>query len=265
MDKKKHIILVEDEKTLANLIEAGLKKEGYEVEVARDGKEGLRSIEEGKPDLVLLDMMLPGLKGFDILEKLNEKGRLSTLPIVILSNSGEPIEIERALKMGVRDYLIKVNFSPEEVVTKVNDVLKAESERKKEREKSAPEIVKGGRVLLVEDDTFIAKLLMDHLKKEGLNLDLARDAETGMRKIRENRPKLILLDLVLPGMDGYEFLEKLKADKELASIPVIILSNLGQKSEIERGIKLGAEAFLVKASLDLDEIFQKIKQSLEKV
>ena len=101
--------------------------------------------------------------------------------------------------------------------------------------------------------------------KEGLELDLARDAETAMRKVRKNRPKLILLDLVLPGMDGYEFLEKIKADKELASIPVIILSNLGQKSEVERAIKLGAEAFLVKANLDLDEISQKIKKSLEKI
>ena len=255
----KRIVLVEDEPTMANLIEAGLKKEGYEVQSAKDGKEGLRLIREVKPDLVLLDIMLPGMKGFEILKKLHEEDHMiPDMPVIIISNSGDSIEVERALKMGVRDYLIKVNFNPEEVVEKVKAVLEKEKKPKTES-------LSIKQILLIEDDILIAELLVEHLEKEGFNVALARDAETGMRKIRENRPKLILLDLVLPGIDGFEFLKNIKADKELASIPVIILSNLGQKSEVERGIKLGAEVFLVKASLDLDEIFQRIKQSLEKI
>ena len=258
MEKKKTIILVEDERIIANLIELKLERSGYEIKTVHDGKAGLDLILESKPDLVLLDIALPTLGGFDILDKLKEEKLLPDLPVIILSNSGQPIEIERAKDAGVRDYLIKVNFSPEEVLEKVKAVL--EKEKKPKTESFSTE-----QILLIEDDTFIAELIMEHLEKEGLGLDLARDAETAMKKIRENRPKLILLDLVLPGMDGYEFLKKLKADKEFASIPDIILSNLGQKSEVERGIKLGAEVFLVKASLDLDEIFQRIKQSLEKI
>ena len=264
MDKKKHIILVEDEDTLANLIEAGLKKEGYEVEVARDGKEGLRSIEEGKPDLVLLDMMLPGLKGFDILEKLNEKGRLSTLPVVILSNSGEPIEIERALKMGVRDYLIKVNFSPEEVVVKVNDVLRAESERKKERKESAPKIVKGRRVLLVEDDTILSDVLQRKFTEKKYVVYKAVNVAMAKKVLAENEVDIILLDLVLPDEHGFSFLRELKKNKETKDIPVMIISNLGQTGEVEQGLREGAVDYIVKTDTVPGEIFEKVDTFLQK-
>ena len=264
MDKKKHIILVEDEDTLANLIEAGLKKEGYEVERVSDGKEGLRSIEEGKPDLVLLDMMLPGLKGFDILEKLNEKGRLSTLPVVIISNSGEPIEIERALKMGVRDYLIKVNFSPEEVVVKVNDVLRAESERKKERKESAPKIVEGRRVLLVEDDTILSDVLQRKFTEKKYVVYKAVNVAMAKKVLAENEVDIILLDLVLPDEHGFSFLRELKKNKETKDIPVMIISNLGQTGEVEQGLKEGAVDYIVKTDTVPGEIFEKVDTFLQK-
>lgn len=264
MDKKKHIILVEDEETLANLIEAGLKKEGYEVETARDGKEGLRSIEEGKPDLVLLDMMLPGLKGFDILEKLNEKGRLSTLPIVILSNSGEPIEIERALKMGVRDYLIKVNFSPEEVVVKVNDVLSAEKEWKKKGKESAPKITKTRRVLLVEDDTILSDVLGRKFTEKKYVVHKAVNVAMARKVLTESEVDLILLDLVLPDEHGFSFLRELKKNKETKDIPVIIISNLGQTEEVEQGLREGAVDYIIKTNTVPGEIFEKVETLLQK-
>lgn len=119
-------------------------------------------------------------------------------------------------------------------------------------------------LLIVEDDKFLADLLVRHFAKEGFDIELAFDGEKGLEKVRERRPDLILLDLLLPGIDGYEVLRRLKADSTFADIPVIILSNLGQKDEIERALLLGAEDFLVKARFDLDEITEKIKKFLEK-
>lgn len=119
------------------------------------------------------------------------------------------------------------------------------------------------KIILVEDDIFLADLLSQKLKKEGFSFDHATTGEEALEKASSLKPALIILDLVLPGIDGYEVLEKLKANKELASIPVIILSNLGQKYEIERGLNMGAADFLVKANLDLDQIMDKIKQFIK--
>jgi len=129
---------------------------------------------------------------------------------------------------------------------------------------SMNEVEKKEKVLVVEDDKFIGDLLARRFEKEGLNFELALDGEQALAKLRSASFSLIVLDLVLPGIDGYEVLKRLKADSEFAKIPVIILSNLGQKLEIERGLELGAIDFLVKAHLDLDEIVEKIKKQLEK-
>lgn len=119
------------------------------------------------------------------------------------------------------------------------------------------------RILLVEDDNFLADLLVLRFKKENFLFELAKDGEESLEKARSLKPDLIVLDLVLPGISGYEVLTQLKADKELASVPVLILSNLGQKDEIERGLRLGAVDFIVKAAFDLDQIVDKIKKLLK--
>ena len=121
------------------------------------------------------------------------------------------------------------------------------------------------KILLIEDDKFLGDLLMEHFRKGGLDFELAVDGEGGLEKIRTKAPDLIILDLVLPGIDGYEVLKRLKNDKDFAKIPVIILSNLGQKEEIERGLELGAEDFIVKAHFDLDKIMEKIDQVLARI
>jgi len=90
----------------------------------------------------------------------------------------------------------------------------------------------------------------------------AIDGEEGLKRIREDKPDLILLDLILPGVDGFEVLSKLKEDPTLASIPVIILSNLGQREDIEKGLKLGAIDYLVKAHFTPNEIVDKVKAGL---
>ena len=121
------------------------------------------------------------------------------------------------------------------------------------------------KILIIEDDTFLAELLIGELKQAGIDFDLVPNAEKGMEKIKEKRPDLIILDIILPGMSGFEFLAAIKANKDLSSIPVIILSNLGQKSEIERGMKLGAQAFLVKANFDLDVLVKKMQEAIEEL
>jgi len=119
-------------------------------------------------------------------------------------------------------------------------------------------------LLIIEDDKFLRELISKKLISKGFKVDEAIDGEEGLKKLKEIKPDLILLDLILPGLDGFEVLKRIKDDPSIASIPVLILSNLGQKDEIEKGLSLGAADFLVKAHFTPEEIVQKIKQVLEK-
>lgn len=99
---------------------------------------------------------------------------------------------------------------------------------------------------------------------EPWDLELATTGDTGLEKMRAAKPDLLLLDLVLPGIDGYEVLRQMKADPALADIRVLILSNLGQKTEVSKGIELGAEDFFIKSNNDVDDIRRKVKELLAK-
>jgi DNA-binding response OmpR family regulator len=118
-------------------------------------------------------------------------------------------------------------------------------------------------ILIVEDDKFLRELIAQKLTKEGYDISEAVDGEEGIKKIKTEKPDLVLLDLILPGIDGFEVLSRMKADEKLAGIPVIILSNLGQREEIERGLKLGANDYMIKAHFTPREIIDKIKSVLK--
>ncbi len=119
------------------------------------------------------------------------------------------------------------------------------------------------KILLVEDDGFLRELIGKKLLKEGFEIIEAVDGEECLKKAKEEKFDAVLLDLILPILDGFEVLTKFKEDPLLASMPVIILSNLGQKDEIEHGIKLGAVDYLVKANFTPSEIIAKIKSILK--
>ena len=120
----KTILIIEDDKFLRELIVRKLKEEGYQTIEAGEGEEGLEKVKKEKPDLILLDLILPGMDGFEVLGKIKEEPSLSSIPVIILSNLGQSEEVEKGLKMGAKDYLIKAHFTPGEIIEKINNVLK---------------------------------------------------------------------------------------------------------------------------------------------
>jgi len=120
------------------------------------------------------------------------------------------------------------------------------------------------KVLIVEDDRFLRELLIRKLEGQGFIISTAVEGKEALSKAKEELPQLILLDLILPGIDGFEVLKQIKEDSQINKIPVIILSNLGQQEEVEKGLKLGAADYLVKAHFTPDEIIGKIKEVLGK-
>ena len=119
------------------------------------------------------------------------------------------------------------------------------------------------KILIIEDDKFLRQLIVRKLTEEGYDISEAVDGEEGVKKVKEIMPDLILLDLILPGIDGFEVLSRIKSDESTKKIPVIILSNLGQKEDVERGLNLGAVDYLIKAHFTPGEIVEKVKSVLE--
>jgi len=115
----KKILIVEDEEIMIDLLERKLSQEGYEVSVAKNGVEGLKKMKEFSPDLVLLDIIMPKMGGFEVMEEKQKDEELKKIPLIVISNSGQPVEIERIKRLGAKDWLIKTEFDPQEVIEKV--------------------------------------------------------------------------------------------------------------------------------------------------
>lgn len=118
------------------------------------------------------------------------------------------------------------------------------------------------RILLVEDDNFLAGMYVTKLELEGYVVSLASDGRTGLDKAGAEHPDCILLDVILPKLDGFSVLEKLKADPKTADIPVILMTNLGTKQDVVKGLNLGASDYLIKAHFMPSEVIAKIKETL---
>ena len=118
------ILIIEDDKFLRELMVRKFDTEkDFEINTAVDGESGLRAMKKEKPDLVLLDLILPGIGGFDVLSKMKEDVILSGIPVIILSNLGRQDDVEKGLSLGAVDYMVKAHFTPNEIVVKVRQVL----------------------------------------------------------------------------------------------------------------------------------------------
>ena len=121
-------------------------------------------------------------------------------------------------------------------------------------------MVENKKILLVEDEPLLGNILKLRLEKENLGVTLARDGEEALNFLKINKPDLILLDIILPKLSGFEVMEKLKEEPSYKKAPIVILSNLGQDSDLEKGQTLGAVGYFVKAQMSIDELVEEVKK-----
>jgi DNA-binding response OmpR family regulator len=121
------------------------------------------------------------------------------------------------------------------------------------------------KVLIAEDDKFISKAYAAGLIKAGFEVLIAHDGNEAMKMLKEHCPDVLLLDIMMPEKSGFEVLEEMKVTKTCAKIPVLVLSNLGQDSDIEKGKSLGAKDFLIKANHSMKQVVEKVKETLATV
>jgi DNA-binding response OmpR family regulator len=120
------------------------------------------------------------------------------------------------------------------------------------------------KILLIEDDSFLLGMYANKFELEGFQVILAEDGEKAVRTALKELPDIILLDIILPKLDGLEVLKQLKSEASTAKIPVILLTNLSRRDEIERGLKMGAEDYLIKAHFLPSEVVGKVKKVLDR-
>jgi len=120
------------------------------------------------------------------------------------------------------------------------------------------------KILFIEDESALHKTIGEVLTQQGYEMISALDGEIGLRLAQTKKPDLILLDLILPKIDGFGVLKQLKEDEKTKDIPVIVLTNLEGMQDVERAIKMGASTYLVKSNYDLEEVVEKIKNAVDK-
>jgi len=118
-------------------------------------------------------------------------------------------------------------------------------------------------VLLVEDDVFLSQIYQKKFEMEGFKVSTSDNGEKGLADAKKKKPDIILLDILLPKMDGFLVLDKLKADPEVKNIPVILLTNLGQKEDVDKGLEAGAADYLIKAHFKPSEVVEKVRKVLK--
>ncbi len=120
------------------------------------------------------------------------------------------------------------------------------------------------KILIIEDDQFLLKIYSNKLRAEGFEVSQAAEGNEGLRKVTDEKPDLIILDLILPGKNGFDILAEIKTNDETKDIPVLILSNLGQDKDIKRGLEMGAVDYFVKTDIKLSDVLGKVREHLLK-
>lgn len=116
------------------------------------------------------------------------------------------------------------------------------------------------KILLVEDDPFLIDIYSQKLTKAGFKVEVAQNGKSALQSLRKRKPQLVILDIVLPGIEGWEVLRRIKKDRSLANLKIVVLSNLGQKEEVEKGLRLGAAKYLIKAHYTPSEVVKEIEK-----
>ena len=160
---------------------------------------------------------------------------------------------------------MKTSFTPDQIISKIAKQIGPAHEPTMQPEQTAGEKSDQKiRVLMVEDDKFLRDLAAQKMVKENLDVTTAMDGEQGLSLAEKNIPNIILLDILLPGIDGYEVLRRIRLNPALANTHVAMLSNFGQREDIQKALAGGADNFLVKANYTLDEVVDEVKKIIEK-
>jgi signal transduction histidine kinase/DNA-binding LytR/AlgR family response regulator len=242
------VLIIEDDMDAAALLSETISRAGYRVRIARDGTTGLRLARELEPSAVTLDVMMPGMDGWRVLQALKSDRRMAEIPVIVCS-----IVDSRPLgyRLGASDYLLKP-VEPEKLLQTLRGVC--------------AEGAAEGYVLVVDDEHGIRELLTTALRQAGYHARAAASGETALKMIAQAPPRVVLSDLMMPGgMSGYEFVARLRANPQTAHTPVIVITGKDMFPEDRRLISGEIANVIRKGDLLMSGLELRLRETLEEI
>lgn len=262
--KGTRILLVEDSEPAVIQITDILSEQGYLVSVARDGKEALERIEQAVPDAMILDLMMPEVDGFEVIQKVRDRENTARLPVLILTAKHVTKEELQLLKgNGIHQLIQKGDVCKQELLATVARMsAKSLEKTAAPEEKPVVKLLDAKPVILVVEDNPDNMKTVRALLTDSCTVVEAVDGRTGIEQARAHLPDLILMDISLPVTDGFAALEEIRADATLCPTPVIALTARAMTGDREEILSRGFDGYLSKP-IDVDLFHQTIREALD--
>jgi adenylate cyclase len=235
------ILVIDDEQTVRDLMRRFLAREGFDVVTAKDGEEGLALARRLRPALITLDVLMPGLDGWSVLQALKADPELAEVPVVMLTIVDEK---NKGYALGASDY-----------VTKPIDRARLRALLDRFCDPAA-----GRRALIVEDDEDTRRWLHHALEREGWEVSETANGKEALESLAKAPVNVILLDLMMPEMDGFEFLAERRKNKALARIPVIVVTAADLSEDDRRRLNGGVLHVLQKSAQTRDQLLGELRE-----
>ncbi|QXD14354.1 response regulator [Rhodocaloribacter litoris] len=231
------VLLAEDASLFRRHVAVVLEGAGLVVDEAENGHIALAKARKQPPDLVVLDVMMPGLSGLDVLRHMREDEALQAVPVIVMTAHSTVEDVKEALRLGADDFLTKP-VDPGQLLQRIEALLAGTA-----REEPPPHAI---TILLVEDSAIIRKLFGHVLQEAGYMVEEAENGAAALESMARSRPDLVLMDVMMPVMDGLETLRRMRQDETLRDIPVVILTAKGTLGDVREAMGLDIADYIVK-------------------
>ncbi len=252
-EEKITILIVEDDPLTIRVLIEYLEKSGLDILIARSGEEALRQVRMSKPDLILLDIMLPGIDGFEMCHRLKSNELTKNIPVIFITALSETADKVKGFEVGGVDYITKP-FDFREVAARVNTRLTIQRLQKRLQARSSF-ITSGDKkinneekatILIVEDNPMTLQVLLGYLNGLGFKTFGVQSGEEVVQQSENTQPDLILLDIMLPGINGFETCRRLKHNPTTKGIPVIFMTALSDMADKVKAFEVGGTDYITK-------------------
>jgi CheY-like chemotaxis protein len=269
----KKIIIVEDEPMISEIYQKKFSESGFEVLAVDSGDQVLAMAKKEKVDVVLLDLIIPKMNGFEVLENLKGGKYDPNIKVIIFSNLSQKEDRDKAQRLGADGFISKADYAPSALVKEVQRLLNQFTEEEKNERKNgkingeneglaqaenSENHAEAKKILMIEDEEIFEEMFGGKLRQDGYEVTFSKNGVWGMNEALKNNYDLLVIDMILPGMTGDEIIARLKKEEKTKNIPIIVLSASVEEQAERKVREMGVNAFFVKTQLIPSELSKKV-------